>query len=174
MINGVGATTTNTSLTEIQLTELSVSVTTVPTTGNDSAGGVQSVGGDSAKISGPGQLLSQLQQLQSQDPTKFTQVVSDIATQLQNAAQQATGPQSDFLSNLANRFQTTANTGDLSALQPHHHGHHHAHATYNQQGQIVAPPGAGAPAASNASSTGTDLGQLFAKIAKEVSQAVGA
>lgn len=72
----------------------------------------------SATISGPGQLLSNLQQLQSQDPTKFKQVVFQITSQLQTAAQQVQGPGSDFLANLSAKFQNVADGGSPSQLQP--------------------------------------------------------
>jgi hypothetical protein len=142
--------------------------------GSGSAGGVQGGGQDSAKISGPGQLYNNLQQLQQKDPDKFKQVVTDIANQLQTAAQQAgQNPAGQFLSNLADKFQNVANGGDLSQLQPHHH-HHHAHGTYNQSGQPVPQaPSTTAPAGSDPSSPGTDIRQLFASIANEVSQALG-
>jgi hypothetical protein len=71
----------------------------------------------SAGISGPGQLHSNLQQLQTQNPAKFQEIVSHIGNQLQNAAHQAQGPQSGFLSNLAARFKSVADGGSLSQLQ---------------------------------------------------------
>lgn len=134
---------------------------------------------DSAQISGPGQLFSQLQQLQSQDPTKLTQLLTTIAGQLQNAASQSTGNQANFLANLANNFQTAATTGNLSSLLPHHA--HHAQqpgGTYNQQGQLathaVSSSNGASATGDTISSGGVNLGQLFASIAKEVAQAVGA
>src|ERR1700683_4273940 len=73
-----------------------------------STGGAGGIGGtqSSASISGPGQLLSDLQQLHTQNPTAFQQVVTQIVSQLQAAAQQAEGPQSTFQSNLAAKFQS--------------------------------------------------------------------
>ncbi|MBN9118979.1 MAG: hypothetical protein J0I06_07435 [Planctomycetes bacterium] len=176
-VSGVGADYTSLAIT-IQQSGLAQGVGVVAT-GNDpdGDGDVHSVGspaGDSARISGPGQLFSQLQQLQSQDPTKFKQVTADIATQLQTAAQQATGHQATFLTNLADKFQTASTTGDVSALRPPHHGHH-AHATYNAQGQVApTTPTSDTGGASATGGTGTDLGQLLSNIAKEVASAVGA
>jgi hypothetical protein len=97
----------------------------------DSPTGSGSTGTSSAQISGPGALLSKLQQLKTQDPAKFKQVLSDIATKLQTLAQQqGQNPSSQWLTKLADKFQTAANTGDLSALQPTaHQGHHHHHAS---------------------------------------------
>jgi hypothetical protein len=62
------------------------------TSSNSSAGG-GGAGQSSVTISGPGQLLSDLQQLQTQNPAEFQQVVSQIASQLQSAAQQTQGQQ---------------------------------------------------------------------------------
>jgi hypothetical protein len=130
------------------------------------------VAGDTAQISGPGQLLAQLQQLQGQDPTKFKELALTIATQLLNAVQQDTTNQASFLTTLANNFQTAANTGSVNALLPHHHTHH-ASGTYNQLGQVTAANAAGMPTATT--STGSaNIDQLFASIAQQVAQAVGA
>src|ERR1700722_19067859 len=96
----------------------------------NSSGGA-SAGQASATISGQGQLLSQLQQLQTQNPAKFKQGAAQIANQLQAAAQQqASSSQSSFLNHLAGEFQNVANGGNLSQLQPNHHAHH-GHGTYN-------------------------------------------
>ena len=139
--------------------------------GRDGDGDGGRVGG--ARISPAGQLLSQLQQLQAQDPVKFKQVVTDIANQFQAAAtQQGQTPQGQFLAQLASQFQNVANGGSLSQLQLGHHGHH-AHQTYDARGQ-VAPQIALAPAQGTSQGpTGTDLRQLFQNIASEVSQALG-
>jgi hypothetical protein len=139
----------------------------------------------SASISGAGQLLSNLEQLQTQDPTQFTQVVSQIASQLQTAAQQAQGTQSEFLSNLAAQFQSVANGGSLSQLQPQqgqqaqqgdqieHHHHHHAQQAYSQntQGQSQGVASLAQTSATQSSGSAT-LQQLFATISSEVSQAL--
>ncbi len=87
-----------------------------------SAQGAQSTSGtgaDQSSVSGPAQMLSQLQQLQAQDPTKFKQVMSSIASTLQKDAKSASDPQAQhMLNDLASRFQKAGDTGDLSALQP--------------------------------------------------------
>jgi hypothetical protein len=136
---------------------------------NQSAGAIVAAGSSSpngakstASISGPGQLLSNLQQLQAQNPTKFKQLANQIANQLHVAAQQQgqTG-QGQFLANLASKFQIVASTGSLSALQQGHHAHH-GHHTYNSAGKSVLSSG----------SSG-DVQQLFASISSEVSQALG-
>jgi hypothetical protein len=72
-----------------------------------------------ATISGPGQLLANLEELQSQDPVRFRQVTTQIAAQLRTAAQQASpGANANLLSDLSIKFQNIANGGSLSQLQP--------------------------------------------------------
>ena len=69
------------------------------------------------RISRQSKLFSQLQQLETQDPAKFKQVLTDVANQLTTAAKSATGTDQKVLTNLADKF-TKAAAGDLSALQP--------------------------------------------------------
>jgi hypothetical protein len=81
------------------------------------------------------QVMKDLSKLQSTDPARFKQVLSDAATQFQNAAGKETDPEkAKLLHDLANRFQQAADSGDLSALAPQQktvHGHHrHHHAAY--------------------------------------------
>jgi hypothetical protein len=135
--------------------------------------GVGTAPRDSAQISGPGKLLSQLQQLQVQDPVKFKTVVSNIATRLQAAAtQQGDTPEGQFLSQLANKYQAVANNGDLSQLQPHHAGRAD-NQTYTLFGQVT--PQSVRTAAQNhlgLAFPSSDLQQLFTSVSKEVSQAL--
>ncbi len=106
-------------------------------------GEVGSSQGDSVNVSQASQLFSQLQQLQQSDPDKFKQVLTNIASELQSAAQGKSGFEAQTLSDLATKFQNVANGGDISQLKPpsssnsdqytqqgavstkHHHGHHH-------------------------------------------------
>ena len=137
-------------------------------TGGEGGGGVAQ---SPATISGPGQLLSNLQQLQTQDPTKFQQAVSQIAGQLQTAAQQTQGPQSDFLTKLAAKFQSVANGGSLSQLQPgqgQHHHHHHAQQADSQGAQSQAQGIAALLQSSSSQSTSSlTLPQLFTNISAQ-------
>jgi len=134
------------------------------------------LGRSSASFSPLGSLLSNLQQLQAQNPTQFNQVVTQTAGQLQAAAQrQGQTPAGQFLATLADKFQNIADGGDLSQLQPQHH-HHHAHRAYagNQADPLAA---AGASVSSpttdtQASAIGSSFQQLFAGISQEVSQAL--
>jgi hypothetical protein len=155
-----------------------------PTQGVNSGGGSDNLaaiaGGSnapqaSAAISGPGELLSNLQQLQAQDPTKFQQVVSQIAGQLQTAAQQTQGPLSSFLSNLGASFQNVASGGNLSQLQPQqqHHHHHHAQQAYNQSQNSQSQGVAGlAQSSNNQSSSNSTLQQLLSMISSTVNNAL--
>lgn len=137
--------------------------------GGEGAGGLsggEGGGGASSNISPFAQLLSELQQLQAQNPTSFTQVVSQISSQLQSAAQQqGPGIQSTVLGNLANQFQNVATTGDLSRLQPHHHAHQGGGATYGSNGQPTSN-GSG-------NSWQQTLQQLFSSFSSEVTSALG-
>ena len=111
-----------------------------------------------------------LKQLASQDPAKFKEVAADIAAKLKAAASTdssniAGGVANSFLTNLAAKFDTAAQTGDVSGLQPsgggrHHHHHAHASGGYNQQGQAVQ--------ASSGTQPTADLKSLFDSINKEV------
>jgi hypothetical protein len=95
-------------------------------------------GQDTVGISKIAQFFQKLEQLETSNPTEFKKELTDIAAKLKGAAQNESDPsQARFLSNLADRFQKAADTGDLSALKPgaadsgtgaphagHHHGHH--------------------------------------------------
>jgi hypothetical protein len=102
---------------------------------------------------------SQLLQTQNQVP----QTVSEISSQLQGAArQQVQSVQGNALTNLANQFQNVANTGELPRPQfkyPKYSGG----ATYSSAGQPIEPSGG----------RSSDLQQLLANIASEVSAALG-
>ena len=107
--------------------------------GGEGAGGLSGGEGgqSSASISGPGQLVSELQQLQQQNPTEFQQIVSQIAKQLESAAQQAgQGQQGTLLSDLAQKFQNVANGGDLSQLLPSQPANA-VEQTYGQSGSVL-------------------------------------
>jgi hypothetical protein len=74
-------------------------------------------GAATASISTPGQFMSEMQQLSQQNPTEFKAVAAQIAKSFQNAASQASGPQAQFLSNLANQFDQASQTGTLQPTQ---------------------------------------------------------
>jgi hypothetical protein len=100
---------------------------------------------DSGTISPAGQMMSQLEQLQQQDPAKLKKILAQIANQLSAAAQlHGPGNQADLLYKLAGRFKSAAQTGDLSRLKPRagHFGQAHlAHQAYQQSQQELAALG---------------------------------
>jgi hypothetical protein len=126
----------------------SVGASAGPSSCGEAGGGGEQAG---ASLSGPGQFFSQLQALEKSDPAKAGQVLGDIASKLRDRASKATGIQAASLSELADKFQQAAKTGDLSVLQSGgtsgahgghgahgHHGHHKAHRAYeNGQGNSL-------------------------------------
>ena len=127
---------------------------------------------DASAISSPGQLYSNLQKLQAQDPTTFKTVVAQIASQLQTAArEQGDTAQGLFLSNLAQKFQNVANGGDLSQLTPTSPSNN-IYAVYalgaEQPSEALALLGL----SSTSNSTQTNLLQLVTSISQEVSGAL--
>jgi len=94
---------------------------------------------DNNTLSPFAQVLSTLQQLQETNPTQYQQVTSEIASQLQTAAQTATSDGNTQaaanLTQLSTDFQNASQNGQLPNVQDlakaigggHHHfgGHHH-------------------------------------------------
>ncbi|WP_148087711.1 hypothetical protein [Gemmata obscuriglobus] len=129
--------------------------------------------GDTADISGPGKLFAALKELAAEDPEKFKAVAADIATKLKEAAEKASdatgsvaGP-SSLLSDLAAKFETAAETGDVSVLEPPSQGPGGV-GGYNRAGRPNGPPPP--PPADS----GVDLKALFDSITKEVTDALAA
>lgn len=122
-------------------------------------------------LSTPGQLYGELQQLSQQDPAKFKAVAAQLATNFQNAASQATGPQAQFLTQLASQFTQAAQTGTLQPPQSaqgvngagggHHHHHHHG-------------GGGGGALAAITGSQSSDVNQAYESALSVVAQATGA
>ena len=153
---------------------------TSPATTNGIGGTGQS--SDSSSISQSGQLFSALQNLQTSDPTKFKQLMTDEAAKLQSAAAQAgsSTSQGQALTSLAQKFQDVANGGSLSELQPvaHHHHHHGsggAQATYNQAGQVSSDQSQaipGLPVTQSTSSGSSSIQQIMQSVFSDLEQAV--
>lgn len=137
----------------------------------NAAGGVSSLAGtglsqSTASISALGQLFSNLNQLETQNPTQFKQTVAQIATELQTAAQQQTGSSSQFLSQLATNLQEAATTGSLSNIQHNHHANNTQ--SYNSGGQLISS-GVGTDAQSNSNAS---IQQLFVTLGQQVGAAL--
>jgi hypothetical protein len=163
-------------------------IATSPTTGVDAITQPGGVAGASASGSGPaataslstpGQLFGELQQLSQQDPAKFKAVAAQLATNFQNAASQASGPQAQFLTQLANQFTQASQTGTLQpppgaqgaqgaqgvggAAGGHHHHHHHGGGGGGAGGALSALAG-----------DSSDVNQAYQSALSIVSQATGA
>ena len=94
-------------------------VSSASTDGTSGVAGTTDGGAGQPQVSKQAKFLSKLQQLATSDPAKFKQVVTDIAAKLTQAAQQSgQTSQGQALSGLAAKFQTAAQTGDVSALEP--------------------------------------------------------
>lgn len=95
---------------------------------------------DSQQLSPFAQMMTELQQLQQSDPTKYKQVTAQIATNLQSAAQDASlqgnANAASQLNQLSTDFTSASTSGQLPNIQDlaqatgtqasghHHHGHH--------------------------------------------------
>jgi hypothetical protein len=82
-----------------------------------------------ASVSSSGALLSRLQRLAAQDPTKLAAIATDASQALRSAAASATGDTARGLNQLADGFARTASTGDVSNLHlesPARGRHHHS------------------------------------------------
>jgi hypothetical protein len=97
--------------------------------------------GDGSSLSPFAQMMSELQQLQESDPSKYKQVTQQVATNLQTAAQTAAADgnttAADQLTQLSSDFSKASDTGqlpDMKDLAKAVHGggghghHHHVHA----------------------------------------------
>jgi hypothetical protein len=77
-------------------------------------------------MSNLGSYMKQLKELQTSDPEKFKQVMSEISGKLQSAATSATEAgdtaQADMLNDLATKFSDAAETGTMPDLRPPDHG----------------------------------------------------
>src|SRR5664279_1675734 len=112
---------------------------------------------DNTRLSPFAQLMSELQQLQQTDPSKYQQVTSQIATNLQTASQTAAAAgdttAATQLNQLASDFSNASKNGQLPNVQDlaqavgghHHHHHHHAEAASTD-------PASGASASSGSAS----------------------
>jgi hypothetical protein len=133
-----------------------------------------SAGPDSTQLSPFAQMLSELQQLQQSDPTKYQQVTQQVATNLQGAAQtaQANGntTAANQLNQLSTDFSSASKSGQLPSIQDlaqaiggGHHHHHHAHAAAPDSDSSSSTNSSSTSASSTASSSVSQaLSQLLA------------
>jgi hypothetical protein len=116
-------------------------------------------------------LLDTLQQLQQSDPTKYSQVTQQVATNLSSAAQaeQSSGhtTAANALSQLASDFSSASQNGQLPSIQDlakavHLHSHH------SQSASILSSTGSSG-SASNSSANQT-LRQMISAFQTDASQ----
>ena len=107
------------SISSSLLSEIDSYLSTQQTSGSTSTNASNATPSDRVDFSQVAQLFKELQKLQSTDPTEFKKVLADAAKKLKDAAgQQSDSTAAGFLTNLADKFQQAADTGDLSVLKP--------------------------------------------------------
>jgi hypothetical protein len=75
--------------------------------------------GSTIDFTDPSTLISKLEQLKSDDPEKFANLLQDFSDKLKaDAAASTDSSESSFLSMLSDKFAEVAQSGDLSKLQP--------------------------------------------------------
>ncbi len=126
-ISGVSQNSDLTSVNKACSTQSS-SNSSIPPASADATQGASST----VSLSKPAERMQKLAELQKSDPSKFKDLMNQISDQLSTAAKAQTGAAADKLNELASRFQSAGQSGDLSSLQPQgaqgHHGHHgHQH-----------------------------------------------
>ncbi|MBZ5675303.1 MAG: hypothetical protein LAP61_13755 [Acidobacteriia bacterium] len=116
-MNSIGSTLN--SINSSLLSEIDSYLSTQQTSGSTSTNASNATPSDRVDFSQVAQLFKELQKLQSTDPAEFKKVLTDAANKLKDAAgQQSDSAVASFLTNLADKFQQAADTGDLSALKP--------------------------------------------------------
>ncbi len=144
-------------------------------TSSTKATGMQS---DKGQLSPLAQVLSTLQQLQQSNPTQYTQVTAQIATNLQSAAKTATADGNTTaatqLNQLATDFTNASQSGqmpniqDLAQAAGGHHHHMHAHGSSSDSSSTSTDS-----SSSTSGSTSTDnqtLSQLLAAFQSNAAQ----
>ena len=117
--------------------------------------------------------LSNLQQMQQQNPDQFKQITASIAAKLQQAAKNAqskgNSARADQLNQLASQFQSASTTGQMPPVQAlqeagisghHHHGGHH-HSTQPSQTDVSSMF-----QTQNTNTNGQDLTSIFGSVIK--------
>ncbi len=148
--------------------------TTANTSGKTSTSSV-ALQTDNQQLSPFAQMLSQLQQLQQSDPTKYQQVTGQIATNLQNAAQTAqtdgNSTAANQLNQLATDFTSASQSGQLPNIQDlaqatgsHHHGHHHHHSQSASTDPDTASTTNGTSSDAWSGGSNQTLGQLLSSV----------
>ena len=130
------------STTGISSLGAQLTINTSNASGTDATSGSGIGPAATTAFSGPGQMFQKLQQLAQSDPTKFKEVVTDMAKAIRADAQNQTGEAATRLNDFASKLDQAAASGDLSAFAP----------KGAQGGAPPGPPSGGAASGSTAKS----------------------
>lgn len=105
--------------------------------------------------------FQQMEELQSTDPQKFKEIMSDLSSKLKAAAEESTDPkQKEFLTKMAEDFATAAETGKMPEKPKH------------GEGGPPPPPPTGYDASGTAQTDDTSRQQTFDLLASLFDQAL--
>jgi hypothetical protein len=112
---------------------------------------------DSSQVSDFGKLMNQLESLQQSDPEKFKETTAQIADKLEAAAKEAANSgdsqQASALNDMASKFKTASETGDMPDLRPPGDSGELAGGKQGVGGHHGGPPPMGPPPSSDSDST---------------------
>lgn len=123
-----------------------------------------------AQLSPFAQVMSTLQQLQQSNPTEYQQVTSQIATNLQSAAQTATTSGNTSLASQLNQLATDFTNASQNNTLPNvqdlahamgGHGHHHHHMDAASSTSDTSSTDGTSGSTSSGASNSSELDQLF-------------
>jgi len=123
-----------------------------------------------AQLSPFAQVMSTLQQLQQSNPTEYQQVTSQIATNLQSAAQTATTNGNTSLASQLNQLATDFTNASQNNTLPNvqdlahamgGHGHHHHHMDAASSTSDTSSTDGTSGSTSSGASNSSELDQLF-------------
>lgn len=137
---------------------------------------------DNSQMSPLAQLMNTLQQLQQSNPTEYQQVIGQIATNLQSAAQtaQSQGKTSaaNQLNQLAQDFTNASQSSQLPSMSDlakagGHHHHHHFHGGSGSSSTDSSSDSSSTSSTSSTSSSSSDsqlLSQFFSSVQTNTTQ----
>jgi len=115
----VSSVTHQSSLAELLKLSQSRAVTSTQQETTSSVSGTTTGGTQAAKFSKGAEMFSNLSELAEQNPTKFKEIVSEMASKLKQAAGDTDDTEeADRLNEMAERFATAAESGNVEDLMP--------------------------------------------------------
>jgi len=100
----------------VSTTSSTASVSATATTASSVRGAGR--GSDDFGVSAAGSFMSQVKSLVEEDPDKAKVVLTELASEVREQAKGASGEEAKRMSELADRLETVAESGDASALAP--------------------------------------------------------